>query len=46
MAMRSVRIWITEPADSSISLVVKATSTHSMSGLKKRVEEKLGFMAP
>ena len=29
MAMRSVRIWITEPDERSISLVLTATSTHN-----------------
>ena len=42
--MRSVRIWMTEPDDRSISLVLTATSAHSMSGLKKRGEEMLCVM--
>ena len=38
-AIRSVRIRITEFDDTSISLVVSATSAHSIRGLKNRREE-------
>ena len=42
---RSVRIWITEPDDRSISWVLSATSVHSMKGLKKRELNEEGMSA-